>query len=132
MNMDIFYEHTEPQPLPCILAAFELEGETLKSSGGPGISFERVQADILTAFPAAQNIRQTGEYLPGEERELVLPTPEETRQVEIDAQIVALERKQGRPVREISLGIEVEANQARLSELNGQIEALRAERATLL
>ena len=121
----------EEVPAPCIKIAYELGGATFTGSGGSGMSFERVKSDILSAFPAAQNIRQAGEYLPGEETE---PTPEEIKQAriaEIDTQIAALERKQGRPIREIELGVEVEANKARLNSLNEQIEALRAERATL-
>ncbi len=49
----------------------------------------------------------------------------------IDMRIAALERKQDRPLREIGLGLEVEANTGRLSALDKEIAELRKQRAAM-
>lgn len=46
--------------------------------------------------------------------------------VPIIAQISEMEARQARPLREISLGVDVEANQQRLIDLDAEIATLRA------
>lgn len=45
----------------------------------------------------------------------------------IISQIVELETRQARPLREISLGVDVSANETRLTDLDAEIAALRAQ-----
>lgn len=60
-----------------------------------------------------------------------VPSPEAVRKAEILAELAAIDAASARPLRAILVGSATEEDRARLTELDEQAAALRAELATL-